>query len=132
MKNPDLRNENWDRFLPHFKKICQKKKAKRKEFKKEKKEYTPFPPEPQPRKIDLMLDSGEYFANKQDLEKKKKIMEAKKTATKRRMEKEKEYKAPDEDELREMRKKKIIENERGEPIEEIKRKFIKKKISKGE
>jgi ribosomal RNA assembly protein len=42
-KNPDLANENWDRFLPHFKKQNVKRKAKKQV--KKKKEYTPFPPE---------------------------------------------------------------------------------------
>lgn len=50
-KNPELANENWDRFLPHFKKQNIKRKAK-KEIKKKKK-YTPFPPEQLPRKEDL-------------------------------------------------------------------------------
>ncbi|XP_010250279.1 PREDICTED: KRR1 small subunit processome component [Nelumbo nucifera] len=57
-KNPALANENWDRFLPKFKKKnVQKKKVKA----KEKKPYTPFPPPQQPSKIDLQLESGEYF-----------------------------------------------------------------------
>ncbi|KAI3496558.1 hypothetical protein L1887_38923 [Cichorium endivia] len=56
--NPELANENWDRFLPKFK----KKNVKQKKVKsKEKKEYTPFPPPPQQSKIDIQLDSGEYF-----------------------------------------------------------------------
>ncbi|WOL20415.1 hypothetical protein Cni_G29220 [Canna indica] len=57
-KNPALANENWDRFLPTFKKKnVQQKKVKA----KEKKPYTPFPPPQQPSKIDLQLESGEYF-----------------------------------------------------------------------
>ncbi|XP_021908504.1 KRR1 small subunit processome component homolog [Carica papaya] len=57
-KDPALANENWDRFLPKFK----KKNVKQKKAKvKEKKPYTPFPPQPQPSKIDLQLESGEYF-----------------------------------------------------------------------
>ncbi|XP_059643695.1 KRR1 small subunit processome component homolog [Cornus florida] len=57
-KNPALANENWDRFLPQFK----KKNVKQKKVKsKEKKRYTPFPPPQQPSKIDLELESGEYF-----------------------------------------------------------------------
>ncbi|KAI3805245.1 hypothetical protein L1987_27447 [Smallanthus sonchifolius] len=56
--NPELANENWDRFLPKFK----KKNVKQKKVKtKEKKEYTPFPPPQPPSKIDMQLDSGEYF-----------------------------------------------------------------------
>ncbi|PIN05298.1 rRNA processing protein [Handroanthus impetiginosus] len=57
-KDPALANENWDRFLPKFK----KKNVKQKKVKtKEKKPYTPFPPPQQPSKIDLQLESGEYF-----------------------------------------------------------------------
>ncbi|KAI3456702.1 hypothetical protein Pfo_013365 [Paulownia fortunei] len=57
-KDPALANENWDRFLPRFK----KKNVKHKKVKtKEKKPYTPFPPPQQPSKIDLQLESGEYF-----------------------------------------------------------------------
>ncbi|KAG1367576.1 KRR1 small subunit processome component [Cocos nucifera] len=57
-KNPALANENWDRFLPKFK----KKNVKQRKVKaKEKKPYSPFPPPQQPSKIDLQLESGEYF-----------------------------------------------------------------------
>lgn len=57
-KDPALANENWDRFLPKFK----KKNVKQKKVKsKEKKPYTPFPPPQQPSKIDEQLASGEYF-----------------------------------------------------------------------
>lgn len=56
--NPALANENWDRLLPKFK----NKNVKQKKVKsKEKKPYTPFPPPQPPSKIDLQLESGEYF-----------------------------------------------------------------------
>jgi ribosomal RNA assembly protein len=57
MKRPELANESWDRFLPQFK----KRNVKRKKVVKEAKEYNPFPPEQKPRKIDLMLESGDFF-----------------------------------------------------------------------
>lgn len=48
-KNPELANENWDRFLPHFKKQNVKRKKtkdnKEKNDKKKKSKSTPFPPE---------------------------------------------------------------------------------------
>lgn len=58
-KDPALAGENWDRFIPQFKKknVQRRKPA----VVKPKKEYTPFPP-PQPMsKEDKMLESGEYF-----------------------------------------------------------------------
>ncbi|KAI8553147.1 hypothetical protein RHMOL_Rhmol06G0322400 [Rhododendron molle] len=61
-KDPALADENWDRFLPKFK----KKNVKQKKVKsKEKKPYTPFPPPQQPSKIDVQLESGEYFLSDQ-------------------------------------------------------------------
>lgn len=54
-KDPALANENWDRFLPKFK----KKNVKRRKPAKirQKKDYTPFPPPQQPSKVDLQVDS---------------------------------------------------------------------------
>ena len=61
-KDPELAHENWDRFLPHFKKRSLNRR--RKPFKvtdKSKKIYTPFPPAPEKSKVDLQIESGEYF-----------------------------------------------------------------------
>merc|ERR1712137_1004010 len=70
-KEEDLKDENWDRFLPTFKKKNVKKKEKKQ---KKKKKYTPFPPQQQPSKIDLQLESGEYFLS--DAQKKKRAADA--------------------------------------------------------
>ena len=64
-KDPKLAQENWDRFLPHF----QKKNVKRRKPKVVRdtasKAYTPFPPAQQPSKVDMQLDSGEYFLSQE-------------------------------------------------------------------
>lgn len=59
-KDPELAEENWDRFLPKFKKKSAPKKKKA-PAKKKKKDKSPFPPLPTPSKVDLQLESGEYF-----------------------------------------------------------------------
>ncbi|XP_068257504.1 KRR1 small subunit processome component homolog isoform X4 [Nyctibius grandis] len=74
-KDPELRSQSWERFLPKFKR---KNLKKRKEPKKKntKKEYTPFPP-PQPEsQIDKELASGEYFL-KERQKKRKQVQEIK-------------------------------------------------------
>ena len=76
-KDPALATQDWSRFLPQFKKrnVQRKKKAV-----KAKKTYTPFPPPQQPSKIDLQLDSGEYFVSERARREQK--VSAKKAAAK--------------------------------------------------
>ncbi|KAK8796714.1 hypothetical protein WA538_005909 [Blastocystis sp. DL] len=97
-KDPSMKNENWDRFLPKFKK--ENKPAKKKTVVKEKK-YTPFPPENHitPSKVDLQIESGEYFlSEKQKAERAatKKRMEAKIKSQKKKEEREKLFVPPKE------------------------------------
>ncbi|XP_076817108.1 KRR1 small subunit processome component homolog [Clavelina lepadiformis] len=67
-KDPKLKDESWDRFLPKFKRKNVKKK---KVVRKEKKDYTPFPP-PQPEsKVDKEIASGEYFLKEEERKRKK-------------------------------------------------------------
>ena len=68
-KNPDMAGENWDRFLPHFKKQNTKRKEKKVT---KKKKYTPFPPEQTLRKEDYQMISGEFFLAEKTNEKKDK------------------------------------------------------------
>ena len=68
-----LATENWDRFLPHFKKrTLSKRKKPAKITDKSKKVYTPFPPPREKSKVDLQIESGEYFLGKQAKERREK------------------------------------------------------------
>ena len=68
-KDPTLAGENWERFLPQFtKKTVARKKPK---VVREKKSYTPFPPAQLPSKVDLQLESGEYFLDERQREQRK-------------------------------------------------------------
>ncbi|XP_069012570.1 KRR1 small subunit processome component homolog [Embiotoca jacksoni] len=71
-KDPDLRLQSWERFLPKFR---HKNLAKRKEPRKKsvKKAYTPFPPAPPESKVDQELATGEFFLR--DSVKRRKKME---------------------------------------------------------
>ncbi|KIW33091.1 KRR1 small subunit processome component [Cladophialophora immunda] len=65
-KDPALKNESWDRFLPNFKKkTLSKRRVPHKVIDKAKKVYTPFPPPQEKSKVDLQIESGEYFLAKQ-------------------------------------------------------------------
>lgn len=97
-KDPTLAQENWDRFLPQFKK---KNVPRHKpQVVRPKKAYTPFPPPQQPSKIDLQLESGEYFLTEQQRKLKKKQekqAQATERAATKREEREKEFVAPAEE-----------------------------------
>ncbi|GAK64743.1 90S preribosome/SSU processome component KRR1 [Moesziomyces antarcticus] len=102
-KDPKLAEENWERFLPKFKKRNVKpKKPTEGEQKKDKikpKTYTPFPPPQQPSKIDLQLESGEYFLKprqKKHAEEQKKIAHQQEQKEKREAERQKAFVPPTE------------------------------------
>jgi ribosomal RNA assembly protein len=91
-KDPNMANENWDKYLPKYKKKnIQSKKPKQTMIKKKKME-SPFPPEQQPRKEDVLMESGEYFLSPQEkaakkLEKRKEEQSEKSQAKRKEMEK---------------------------------------------
>lgn len=100
MKDPDLATENWERFLPHFKKRTLSKRRKPMNVSdKSKKTYTPFPPPQEKSKVDLQIESGEYFLGKQAKERavkeRREENQREKQAEKKRG-REKEYVPPKE------------------------------------
>lgn len=100
-KDPELVNESWDRFLPHFKKRTLNKRRKPAVVNdKSRKPYTPFPPAQEMSKVDKQIESGEYFLNKSAKE--RQVKEArdekmKEKMEKKRVEREQAYVAPAEE-----------------------------------
>ena len=70
MKNPQLKNENWERFLPKFERKTLSKRKKPKKV-REKKAYTPFPPAQPESKMDKEMATGEYFLKDKEKRRKK-------------------------------------------------------------
>ncbi|GFY67685.1 KRR1 small subunit processome component homolog [Trichonephila inaurata madagascariensis] len=114
-KDPLLKNENWERFLPKYVSKNVQKKPKKKKVKKE---YTPFPPPQLERKVDKLMASGEYFLTERDRKRKwlAEKLEKKTTAEVKRQERrnkpfippvEKSYRANQQDEDNQLKKKKI-------------------------
>ena len=108
MKKPEMKNESWDRFLPNY----QKHNVKKKKVKKIKKEYNPFPNEQQPRKIDLLLQSGDYFFDEKNKSKKETNKKIKKKIENKEIEdekiKKKEENQKERNEMKEIKKNRFI------------------------
>ena len=122
--NPELKNENWDRFLPKF----HKQNVKRKKLKIKKKNPSPFPPEQQLRKEDYAMFSGEYFLTNQQKEQIKREEKAKKRDIKSKEKKEEQAKLyiPPEESIKATSSKSKFEETKPD-INDLKKKFIKKK-----
>ena len=76
-KNPALKDENWEKYLPKFttKNISKRKQPKKKKIKQP---YTPFPPPQTESKVDKELASGEFFLKeKEKIKRKRKALEEK-------------------------------------------------------
>jgi len=111
-KDEKLKNEDWERFLPKF----SKKNVKRKKpvKKKASKPYTPFPPAQLPRKVDLQLETGEYFASEEQRKSQHlsiKKEQAKQTSLQKRKQREEEDEtAPTKNSQIKRNKKTLIED----------------------
>jgi len=93
-KDPELKDQSWDRFLPQFKRrTLSKRKKPFKVTDKSKKVYTPFPPPQEKSKVDLQIESGEYFLGKYAKERKEK--EAREENMKEKMEAKKKEREKD-------------------------------------
>eukprot|EP00794_Sanderia_malayensis_P018153 gene18153-19964_t len=127
-KDPALKNESWDRFLPKFK----NKNVKRRKTKiKEKRQYTPFPPEQPESKVDKELASGEYFLKQDEkkLESRKRKMDKQKEAEEKRQKTRNEAFIPPEEE-KAPKKPKKDSNQIDIDIDSIKKKIRKAKKTK--
>ncbi|RHZ55066.1 KRR1 small subunit processome component [Aspergillus thermomutatus] len=109
-KDPTLANESWDRFLPNFKKrTLSKRRVPFKVTDKSKKVYTPFPPAPEKSKVDLQIESGEYFLSKEAKERaqKEEVMERQRQKREEKMqERAKSFVPPEELQAEEKKKEK--------------------------
>ncbi len=137
MKDPELAKENWERFLPHFKKRSLNKRRKPlKVTDKSKKPYTPFPPPQERSRIDLQIESGEYFLGKQAKERAMKESRENRQREKqveKKIARQKEFVPPQEDKTgveKKEKKRKRGEEDEAETKKEKKRKRKKKKTEK--
>ena len=69
--DPKLSKEDWTRFLPTFQKKNVPRKKPLTKTDTSKKQYTPFPPAQTPRKVDIQLETGEYFVSEKERKAKK-------------------------------------------------------------
>lgn len=115
--DPTLANENWDRFLPHFKKrTLSKRKKPAKITDKSKKVFTPFPPPREKSKVDLQIESGEYFLGKQAKERREKEereQRQREKAAEKKREKEGEFVPPKEEGEKKVKKHKRKDGDEG-------------------
>jgi len=125
-KDPELANESWDRFLPHFKKRnLSKRRVPHNVTDKSKKTYTPFPPAQEKSKVDLQIESGEYFLGKQAKERvarEERMEKQKEKKDEKKREREAEFEAPKEDGEKKKKKRKKEVDEDGNEIKKEKKK----------
>jgi ribosomal RNA assembly protein len=130
-KDPDMKDQSWDRYLPSYKKkTLSKRRTPFKVTDKAKKVYTPFPPAAEKSKVDMQIESGEYFLGKhakEKQEKEKRVEQQREKAEAKKEERERDFVPPVEAgaEKERKRKKALFEGD-----EEAVREKKKKKKSK--
>ncbi|KAK8149069.1 ribosomal RNA assembly protein krr1 [Beauveria asiatica] len=109
-KDPELKNESWDRFLPNFKrKTLSRRRTPHSVTDKTNKVYTPFPPAPEKSKVDKQIESGEYFLGKQAKQqaaRTERLEKQKLRKTEKAKEREAEFVPPEEGERPKKKRKK--------------------------
>lgn len=135
MKDPELRNENWERFLPHFKKrTLSKRKKPLKITDKSKKPYTPFPPPQEKSKVDLQIESGEYFLGRQAIEraaKERREEQQREKQAEKETRRQKEFVPPQENGTASSKQEKMRKRDREDGVEG-KKKRKKKRVAEDE
>ncbi|KAI9874881.1 MAG: ribosomal RNA assembly protein krr1 [Pleopsidium flavum] len=130
MKNPELASENWERFLPHFKRRnLSKRRVPAKVTDKSKKVYTPFPPPQEKSKVDLQIESGEYFLGKQAKERaarERREEGQRERRVEKKRERERDFVPPKEEKAKKEKEKKRKRND--EDGKERKKKEKKKRV----
>jgi ribosomal RNA assembly protein len=122
--NPELKEEDWSRFLPHFK----KRNVKRKQKLKKKKNKDLYPAQPTPRKEDLLMASGEYWLSDEQRNAKlaaKKKEEGRQRALEKQKKRDAEYEAP-------APKKRKVEAAKGEAVDDVVERIKKKSKKKAD
>ena len=136
MKDPELKNENWERFLPHFKKrTLSKRKKPLKITDKSKKPYTPFPPPQEKSKIDLQIESGEYFLGRQAMEraaKERREEQQREKQAEKKMARQKEFVPPQENGTASSTKEKRRKRKEEDGVQGSKKKTKKRRIAEDE
>jgi ribosomal RNA assembly protein len=127
-KDPELKDQSWDRFLPQFKKrTLSKRRVPHYITDKSKKNYTPFPPAQEKSKVDMQIESGEYFLGKQAKERREKEVRDEKVREKmeaKKHEREKDLVAPVEERVEKEKKRKSSLANGDEPKKKKKKKVV--------
>jgi len=123
-KDPEMAGQSWDRFLPGFKKrTLNKRRVPLKVTDKTKKVYTPFPPPLDKSKVDLQIESGEFFLGKQAKDraiKEERLEKQKEKQTEKLKAREKEFVAPKE--VSDVKQKKKRKSDGDDEVKEKKKK----------
>ncbi|KAI1143031.1 eukaryotic type KH-domain (KH-domain type I) [Hypoxylon sp. FL0543] len=114
-KDPELAHENWERFLPNYKKrSLSKRKVPYKVTDKSKKVYTPFPPPQEKSKVDMQIEAGEYHIGKEAkkrIAQEERMEQQKAKQEEKKRQREQDFVAPEENPAERKKKKRKTKGE---------------------